>query len=85
MIEKEFASFIDSMYKSLDCLWVNSINAINMHKTKELSGLNLMAQNNIRVPYALVTNDKKELLESIEKFNGDTIYKPVQGARYRKN
>lgn len=78
LIEREFSSFIDSLYLCMDCLWVNSLNAINMHKTKAYQ-TNIMAKNNIRVPKTLITNDKNELCEFLDSYKGELIYKPVRG------
>ena len=81
MIGREFESFIDSLYLSLNCLWVNSPNAINMHKTKAYQ-LYLMAQNNIRVPKTIITNDIDELAKFLESYKGDVIFKPVLGGAH---
>jgi RimK-like ATP-grasp domain len=75
---REFNSFVDSIFRSLDCLWVNSANAINMHKAKAFQ-LNLMAKNNIRVPKTLITNDRHELEYFVKNSNSELIFKPVLG------
>lgn len=81
MVEREFESFVNSLYLSLNCLWVNSLNAINLHKTKAYQ-LYLMAQNDIRVPKTIITNDKEELEAFLESYKGDIIYKPVLGGAH---
>jgi glutathione synthase/RimK-type ligase-like ATP-grasp enzyme len=78
MQEREFSSLIDSTFRMLDCLWVNSQNAINMHKAKGFQ-LKLMAKNNIRIPRTLITNDREELEEFIKSSSADLIFKPVLG------
>jgi len=81
MIKREFNCYIDSLFESLDCLWVNSARAINMHKTKAYQ-LHIMAKNGIRVPKTLITNDKDELKSFIETYNGELIFKPVRGGAH---
>jgi glutathione synthase/RimK-type ligase-like ATP-grasp enzyme len=81
MAEREFTSLIDSLYKSMDCLWVNSLNAINMHKTKAYQ-TRLMASNNIRVPKTLITNDRNELENFLKDYKGELIFKPVLGGAH---
>ncbi len=78
MIEREFTCYVDSLFTDLDCLWVNSLNAINLHKTK-VHQLHEMAKNQIRVPKTLITNDKEELKLFIDSYDGDLIFKPVRG------
>lgn len=78
MIEREFNSLINSLFNSLDCLWVNTPNAINLHKSKAYQTY-LMAKNNIRVPKTLITNDRYELEKFIESYKGELIFKPVLG------
>ena len=81
MQEREFNCLIDSMFRSLDCLWVNSPNAINMHKAKAFQ-LHLMAKNNIRIPKTLITNDKYELEHFIKSSKNEIIFKPVLGGAH---
>lgn len=81
MVEREFESFINSMYLSLNCLWVNSPKAINLHKTKAYQ-LYLMARNNIRIPKTIITNDRAELEAFLESYKGDIIFKPVLGGAH---
>ena len=81
MLEREFVCYLDSIFKNIDCLWVNSLNAINMHKTKAHQ-LHLMAKNGIRVPKTLITNDKEELKSFVENYKGDLIFKPVRGGAH---
>ncbi len=81
MLEREITSNINSLFKSLDCLWVNSFDAIEMHKNKGYQ-LNLMAKNNIRIPKTFITNNKDNLLSYIETTPHDLIYKPVRGGAH---
>lgn len=81
MQEREVTSNINSLFQCFDCLWVNSFDAIEMHKIKGYQ-LNLMAKNNIRVPKTFVTNDKDELLDYIEKTPHELICKPVRGGAH---
>jgi glutathione synthase/RimK-type ligase-like ATP-grasp enzyme len=78
IIFRERNSAISSIFQSLKCNWVNSYKAIEMHKSKTYQ-LNLLAQNNIRIPKTLVTNDKEELIKFYEQNNKNLIYKPVLG------
>ncbi len=81
MQEREFNSLIDSIFRSLDCLWVNSPNAINMHKAKGFQ-LRSMKKNNIRIPRTLITNDRHELEVFVKSSNNDLIFKPVLGGAF---
>jgi len=81
MIESETTSALNSLFLALDCLWVNSIDAIEMHKKKTYQ-LYLMAQNGIRVPKALITNDRDEIMSFFNQNNGQLIYKPVKGGAH---
>ncbi|MFH0702648.1 MAG: hypothetical protein V2B14_03815 [bacterium] len=81
ILTREIDSAIDSLFESMDCLWVNSLAAIEMHRRKSYQ-LHTMAQNNIRVPKTLISNDKDELVSFYEENNGQLIYKPVRGGTF---
>ncbi len=81
IIEREVSSNLNSLFQSLDCLWVNSFDAIEMHKNKGYQ-LNLMAKNNIRIPKTFITNDKEELLSYIDDTAHDLVCKPVRGGAH---
>ncbi len=78
MFSREINSAVDSIFSSLNCLWLNSYNAIQMHKLKPYQ-LFLMAQNNIRVPKTLITNDKEIILDFFRENDEKVIFKPVRG------
>ncbi len=81
MVEREFTSFVISMFESLDCKWVNSNKAIEMHKNKPYQ-LHLMGENGIRIPKTLITTDKDEVIKFAEELNKDIIFKPVRGGAH---
>ncbi len=78
LIYRERNCALISLFQSLECNWVNSYKAIELHKTK-IYQLNLMAKNNIRIPKTLITNEKEKLIEFYESNNKSIIYKPVLG------
>ena len=78
IIYRERLSALTSIFQSIKCNWVNSYTAIELHKSKSYQ-LNIMAQNNIRIPKTLITNDKEELIKFYETHNKNVIYKPVLG------
>jgi glutathione synthase/RimK-type ligase-like ATP-grasp enzyme len=82
MIDREVTSAIESLFAVLAeepaCLWVNSINAIEMHKKKGYQ-LNLMAKNGIRVPRTLITSDASSVRDFYEANQQAIIVKPVRG------
>lgn len=82
-IERDIQCSFDSLFSSSDWLWCNSLKAIELHK-KKVFQLNQMAKNNIRVPDTLITNNKDDLLEFLEKNNNNVIFKPVLGGAYTK-
>lgn len=83
ILNYELNATLESLYYSLKCNWVNSIEAINMHKTKAHQ-LFLLAQNGFRVPKTLISNDSDEIVKFAEENNYDLIYKPVQGGCHTK-
>jgi len=78
MLDREINSAVDSIFSSLNCLWLNSYKAIKLHMLKPYQ-LFLMAQNNIRVPRTLVTNDKDIVMDFFRKNDEKVIFKPVRG------
>lgn len=78
MLDREINSAVDSVFASLNCLWLNSYKAIKLH-TLKTHQLFLMAQNNIRVPKTLVTNDEDTVMDFFKENNGEIIFKPVRG------
>ncbi len=82
-IERDIQCAFDSLFASSDWLWCNSLKAIELHK-KKVFQLNQMVKNNIRVPNTLITNNKEDLLEFLEKNNDNVIFKPVMGGAYTK-
>jgi glutathione synthase/RimK-type ligase-like ATP-grasp enzyme len=82
MIEREVTSAIESLFTTLvkdsDCLWVNSLNAVEMHKKKGYQ-LHLMAKHGIRVPQTLITNDTTAAISFYETNHRSVIVKPVRG------
>ena len=83
ILNYELTATAESLYNSLNCKWVNGLDAINMHKTKAFQ-LFTMAQMGIRVPKTLISNDKNEVRKFAEENNCDLIFKPVQGGGYTK-
>lgn len=81
LLQREITSAFNSVFKSSDWLWCNSINAIEMHKNK-IFQLNLMAQNNIRVPKTLITNNKEDIKEFFINNDKKIIFKPVLGGAH---
>ena len=79
----EITATTDSLYSALQCNWVNSLEAIKMHRTKAFQ-LYTLAQNGFRVPKTLISNDAEEIVKFAEKNNYDLIYKPVQGGFHTK-
>lgn len=80
---KEITSAAEGLFSSIKCKWVNSFNAIQMHKRKPYQ-LALMAENNIRVPKTIITNNPDAIIQFAEENNFDIIYKPVQGGASTK-
>lgn len=83
MVYRERNSALRSLFLSLKTNWVNSYEAVELHKTK-IHQLNILFDNNIRIPRTLVTNDKDELVDFYERNNKNIIYKPVLGGAFTK-
>lgn len=81
MAFREIESCIGSMFRMMDCLWVNSPAAIEMHVYKAHQ-LQLLHRRHIRVPQTLVTNDAEALREFYERLDGKVIFKPVRGGAH---
>lgn len=71
-------SAVGSFQRCLDCLWVNSVEATELHKYKGYQ-LKILKQNNIRIPKTLITNDSESLIKFYDDNNKNVIYKPVRG------
>lgn len=81
MVYRERESLLTSLFSSLKTRWVNSYNAVQLHKKKAFQ-TNIMNINGIRVPDTLITNDSQSVVEFFEKNNGQIIYKPVLGGAF---
>ncbi len=82
MAFREVESALGSFFRCLDdCLWVNSPQAIDLHKYKGYQ-LKLMKKAGIRIPETLVTNSDQQVIEFYERLNGNVIYKPVRGGAH---
>lgn len=78
--ERERQSHLTSWIRIMELKGKNIINPIksfDLHYLKPYQ-IHLLAQNGIRVPKTLVTNDKTELLKFLEA-NKEVVYKPVAG------
>ena len=71
-------SAIGSFSRCLDCLWINSQQATDMHKYKGYQ-LKLLNQAGIPLPDTLLTNDAASVRAFYDKHDGNVIYKPVRG------
>lgn len=81
MAHREIESTIGSLFRMLDCLWVNPPEAIAMHVFKTLQ-LKVMHEAGLRIPETLVTNDPDAVIEFYERLNGNVIFKPVRGGAH---
>jgi hypothetical protein len=71
-------SAIGSFSRCMDCLWINSQQATDMHKYKGYQ-LKLMQQAGIPLPDTIITNDAESVRAFYDKHHGHVIYKPVRG------
>ncbi len=78
---REIESMMGSLFRILPCQWVNPPEAIHMHTYKGYQ-LQMMAQNGIRIPHTLLSNDPNEVLVFYEAMQGRVIYKPVRGGAH---
>jgi glutathione synthase/RimK-type ligase-like ATP-grasp enzyme len=81
MAHREIESTLGSLFRMLDCLWVNSPEAIAMHAYKTYQ-LQLMHQAGIRIPQTLISNDPDAVVAFYERLNGQVIFKPVRGGAH---
>lgn len=81
MAHREIESAMGSLLRMLDCLWVNSPEAVAMHAYK-IHQLRLLHQAGIRIPDTLVTNDPEAVRAFYEAHHGRVIYKPVRGGAH---
>ena len=81
MVQREKESALSSLFYSLKTNWVNSIKAFELHKKKAYL-INLMKENNIRVPNTLITDDKDRIEDFFDKNNNKIIVKPILGGAY---
>ncbi len=71
-------SAIGSFLRCLDCLWVNSQEATEMHRYKGYQ-IKLMEAAGIRLPKTLITNCPEHLVAFYEQMDRKAIFKPVRG------
>ncbi len=71
-------SAIGSFCRNLDCLWVNTAEATDMHRYKGYQ-LKILQAAGIRIPKTLITNDPDEVIHFYETMGKNVIYKPVRG------
>ncbi len=81
MVHREVESTVGSLFRMLDCRWVNSPEAINMHIYKTYQ-LTLLHERGIRIPQTLVSNDPDAVRAFYEELNGQIIFKPVRGGAH---
>lgn len=73
---EEAESGFGSILRNLDCHWVNSPDAVALHRYK-VHQLKLLQQAGLRVPDTLITNEGAVLRAFYEKHNGQIICKPL--------
>ncbi|MBK8190989.1 MAG: hypothetical protein IPK79_11130 [Vampirovibrionales bacterium] len=71
-------SALGSFLRCLDCLWINSAAATDLHRYKAYQ-LKLLKQAGVRVPKTLVSNDPEAVRAFFDDCGGEAIYKPVRG------
>ncbi|MBX2860934.1 MAG: hypothetical protein KTR14_06850 [Vampirovibrio sp.] len=81
MAHREIESALGSLFRNLDCLWVNSAEAVIQHQFKGHQ-LQLLSRNGLRVPKTLMTNDPKAVPPFYEACDGKMIYKPIRGGAH---
>ncbi len=81
MLHREIESALGSLFRMLDCLWVNSPDAIAMHAYKTYQ-LQLLHRAGLRIPDTLVSNDPEAVVAFYERHRGRVIYKPVRGGAH---
>lgn len=86
IVHRECKSALESLFyisQNTNCNWLNSIEAINLHKTKAYQ-LDILSKNNIRIPKTLITNNTEAVSEFYFSNDKKVIYKPVLGGAYTK-
>jgi glutathione synthase/RimK-type ligase-like ATP-grasp enzyme len=78
---REIDSALGNLVRALDCLWVNSYAAIELHRYKGYQ-LRLLHGAGLRVPDTLISNDGDEVRGFYEQHHGQVIYKPVRGGAH---
>lgn len=81
MAYREIHSGLGSFFRNLDCLWVNTPQAIEQHRYKTHQ-LKLLSEAGLRVPHTLVTNDGDALKDFFHQMKGQVIFKPVAGGAH---
>lgn len=81
MARREIESALGNLVRGLDCLWVNSHAAIELHRYKGHQ-LSLLHRAGLRVPETLISNDGDEVRRFFEHHHGQVIYKPVRGGAH---
>ncbi len=81
MAYREIESALGSFFRSLECLWVNSAEAVAQHKYKGYQ-LKLLQQAGLRVPDTLITNEPEAVQAFYECLNRQVIFKPVRGGAH---
>ena len=84
MVYRELQSSLNSLFMAFDsCNWVNSREAVELHKNKAFQ-TNILSKNNIRIPNTLITSDPDGVREFYEQNSKNVIYKPVLGGAYTR-
>lgn len=81
MAIREIDSALGNLVRGLDCLWVNSYDAIELHRYKGHQ-LGMLHRAGLRVPETLISNDSDEVRRFYEQYHGQVIYKPVRGGAH---
>ena len=81
MAMREIDSALGNLVRDLDCRWVNSYAAIELHRYKGHQ-LSMLHRAGLRVPETLISNDGDEMLRFYEQHHGQIIYKPVRGGAH---
>jgi len=81
MAIREIDSALGNLVRGLDCLWVNTCSAVELHRYKGYQ-LSLLSRAGLRVPETLITNDGDEVRRFHERQDGQVIYKPVRGGAH---
>lgn len=71
-------SAVGSFCRNLDCLWVNTEEATQLHKYKGKQ-LQMLTEAGVRIPKTIMTNDPEEVKAFYETNNKHVAVKPVRG------